>query len=299
MKNIFLLSRRFWLPFLLVLLAHLWWFGREIGGLYADDFKGKGFPSAVFREWLWCALNGPIIYVSFLAAFVTGITWYSHYHTKRRPSSFRPFTFGSMAMLISISGLAFFYMADIAPGFARKQRKVLSEAVFTRSYLEFKAGMKKVDSSFIHSEKSLTLNELFARKKTLQHRTMVEFDKTGEKYPIENSLRMVRFEIAKRFSVPVVVILFYICGIFMGFSFYKTYRLIPFFLSWLLVALGWFVLDSLLMNLYKRESVGLFIGAWGSSLAMAFVVSVWYWALRRYGFFKKSVEGLPADFLEQ
>ncbi|MCX6318769.1 MAG: LptF/LptG family permease [Bacteroidetes bacterium] len=298
MKSNFLFSRRFWIPFILVLLAHLWWFGRELGGTYIDDFKGKGLPESLFREWLWTSLNGPIVYVSFLAAFITGITWFSHYNTKRRQSSFRPFSFGSMAILISISGLVFVYMAIIAPHISRKEKRILTEVVFARSYKEFTDGMKRVDTSIVHTVRALTLSELFDRKRSLQHRDLDEFDKTGIRYPLDNSVRKVRFEIAKRFSVPLIVALFYFCGIFMGFSFYKTYRLIPFFLSWILLALGWFVLDTFSSVLYRRETLGLFTSVWGPILILSFILFVWYWALRRYGFFHKKEEGLPADFLE-
>jgi lipopolysaccharide export LptBFGC system permease protein LptF len=139
------------------------------------------------------------------------------------------------------------------------------------------------------------LPELLERKAYLDKQP--EVDRLGNLYPVKPSLKKVRLEIAKRIAFPFTLLEFYIAGIFMGLSFYKTYRLIPALLSWFIITSGWFMLYNLFQVLYNRERINFFPAAYGTQLLLAVILVFWYWALRKYGFFTKGKADIPDDFL--
>lgn len=300
MRRVFIFSRQLLLPLLIVWAAHLGWLGWEFWKAYGADFRGKGLPAIVACKWIWVQLSSEILLLTLLASLPVALAWYSHYQVKKDRVVFRPFSALNMLVIVLIAGIGFFYISFIAPRQNLKSLNMLSAIVFSKNYDEYKRVLAdneegKDELQLTFQDRLRTLPELLERKAYLEKQP--EVDHLGNLYPVKPSLKKVRLEIAKRIMFPFTLLEFYIAGIFMGLSFYKTFRIIPALLSWFIIVAGWFMLYNLFLVMCNRERIGFFTAAYGTQILLAAILVFWYWALRKYGFFAKENDGIPADFL--
>ncbi|MFN8292030.1 MAG: hypothetical protein U0U70_17380 [Chitinophagaceae bacterium] len=290
----FIFSRRFFIPFLIVLAGHMAWFCYRMYSLYKPDLVNKGLPSAVLWKWTWYNATGSFLLYGFLSGFVTGITFYSHYRYRKDRIGFRPFSVVNTSLLLAIAVAGFLYSSFGVPRQLFKARILLNDIVYARSYEEF-SKLAKDTIRPIKSEATMTLPELY------RHRLSVKKGESLEGnflFPgIQNkTLNKVRLAIAEKYTTALLIILFGIAGIFCGLSFYKVRVIVPLLISYFAVFTGWFYCNRLFVWQYKYGNAGLVTGAFGASLLLLLILAGWYLGLRKYGAFKTAASPLSIDF---
>jgi lipopolysaccharide export LptBFGC system permease protein LptF len=190
-------------------------------------------------------------------------------------------------VLVALAG--FLFTSFCEPGNVRKSRKIMTEMVYARSYEEFEVEIKKQFDEY-KNEKMLTLPEL------IRWRADFENEKTNRSQDIFNShdnsslIRKVDWEIAGKYALPFIIILFYFTGVFMGMSFYRIHFIAPVLITFFLIFYGWYYCRRLFEYWYKKNDINVFWGAFGPGILICVLLVCWYFGLRKYGAFKKQEE---------
>jgi hypothetical protein len=171
---------------------------------------------------------------------------------------------------------------------------MLSSIVYSRTYDEYKVVIKNIPGSEKRVE-MMTVPELFKK------RTKVTGSKSNENpnlvLDVKNKIlvKNINRAIAGKFSLPLVIILFYVIGIFMGMSFYKAHPIFPLLISYFLVFGGWYYSSRLFESWFKSDQINPFWSAFGPALLVGVLLTGWYFGLKGYGAFKKNRDDIFPD----
>jgi hypothetical protein len=283
--KIFLISRRFLIPFFITLSGHLVYLAWDLKDLYRNDFLNKGLPSSVLNEWLLTSIASSILPLSFLLSLLVAVTYYSHYYFRKDRKGLRPFSIFNTTNLVVLAIISFWYVSFQAPEFKRKNRKILSAVVYSRSYEEYQKEMMMPIAGFF-DEKSETLPRLYQIRDSLKNAAAQAENKMYNSTD-ERLLKKIDFEINQDITFPLLLILFYIAGTLSAMTFYRTIFIFPLLVSYFVIFTGVYYLQSLLRVYYFKDRINLFLGTgWGLCLGLSILIIVWYLILKSVGLFK-------------
>lgn len=285
--KVFIFSKRFFIPFLIVFAGHFIYLTAEIYRVYQVDFNGKGVPSSVLWKWLWQS-GGIFMGISFFAAFIVALSFYSHAKAKKDKNNFQPFSRINILLVMVMAIAGFFYISFCVPKNTLKAAQILSNVVFARSYDEFKKLMKDPVGNY-KAERMMTLPELNRKKASAKNdENQHGISMFPEKYRV--AIQKINWEIARKYAFPLTIILFYITGIFVGLSFYKIHSIVAILFSYFFIFIGWYYCQQVFEYWYKRGAFNVFIGAFGAVMLLTVLLVGWYFGLKRYGAFDKKQE---------
>ena len=286
--KVFLFSRRFLVPLLIIWILHLIYVEWEMWRLWKDDLTGKGLPTSLKFEWLLIQASGYIMPLSFLVSFLIAMIIYSHYRAKKE-KHISPDFFSTWNLLsvIFLAVIAFLYTSFIEPRSNLKSQELLAEIIWAKSYDELKDGLRnpKAGKSF-KGPGTMTITELFHAKDSLKatYNIKEEYD-----FPYLNKdqrvLRKIQQEINKKISLPFTVILFYFIGLFLGASFYKIHVIDPLLIGYLILFVSWYYIRQVFERLYFKEDVEGFLGSNAATMFFGLLAIAWFLVLRKYEFF--------------
>ncbi len=289
--KIFILSRRFLIPFFIVLLLHFAYIEVLEWSIWEDELYGKGVPSSLIYKWLLSRIGGSLLILSFVNSFFIAVVFYSHYNVrKERFISSTFFSKWNLLVVILLSLSAFLYISFAEPKNNIKRMEVLAEIVWAKPGEEFADDSLKLTPRSTHykdNARSMNINELFNARDSLR-----ALDNNGEEFSFPygtagtGQLRTVEYLIGKKFALPFVLIMFYVLGIFFGASFYKLHVIVPLIVGYFIFLTGWYYVQNVFEWLYKRQDFSAFIGSNGATIIFSVLAVVWFFVLKKYKLFK-------------
>jgi hypothetical protein len=290
--RVFLFSKRFLIPLFIVWILHLAFLGWELWYTYEDSLTGKSLPSSLIMEFLLFQLAGALLTTTFLIAFLIAIVFYSHYFIKKdKIISQQFFSVMNLIALGVISVTAFLYTSFAEPKSNLRSKAILAEIVYSRP------GDKPTDindrirtSETRKSVTEMTLPELCHARDSLKSKYDI-----NEEYDFsylnnnQRQLDKIRFEIGKKISLPLNIVLFYFMGIFLAASFHKLSVVVPLIGSYIYLLISWFYIQRIFENLYYRKVLGVFFAAGGTAILFALLAIAWFFGLKNYGLFKNNI----------
>lgn len=262
--KIFIFSRRFLIVFFSLLLLAGAYFFWEMRDLYYDDFKGKGLPSSVMTGWLLNNIAGRTLSLMILLSLLAGMSYYSHYASKRYGSAYKPFSVLNITVVMAIALVLFLFVSFSAPSFTQRSLVTVSNMVFARTAEEFYKAQKDT-TPVTKTESIMTLPELIKEKKE------------GGR-----PIKKLSYEIGKRIALPFSVILNYILGVLLGISFRRLPGIVPLLLSYFVLFAIIYYTDQYFRTQYNKDNIGSFLAANGTTIIFGMLAVVWYFILRRY-----------------
>ena len=285
--RVFLFSKRFLIPLFIVWILHLAFLGWELWYTYEDNLTGKDLPSSLIIELLLLQLAGGLLTTTFLIAFLVAIVFYSHYLIKKdKIISQRFFSVMNMIALGCISVAALLYTSFVEPKSNLKSKAILAEIVY--------AGLPNKDRLITNeprkSATEMTLPELFHARDSLNSK--YDINEEYEFSYLNNNQRQldkIRYEIGRKISLPLNIIVFYFIGIFLAASFHKLRVVIPLIVSYLILLFSWFYIQRIFENLYYKKVLGVFFAAGGMAMLFVLLAITWFFVLKKYGLFKRNI----------
>ena len=289
--KIFILSRRFWIPFFVVLLLHVFYIEWQDWNTWKDELKGKGLPSSLIYQWLLTRIAGALLLLSFVNSFFIALVFYSHYHVKKEkfiPSKF--FSTWNLLVVIILSLSAFLYTSFAEPKNNIRTMELLEKIVWStpgEQPADDSVGLTSKSSHYKKNPRLMNINQLFNARDSLRAMENKEeefsfpYGTTGN-----GELRTVEYLISKKFALPFSVIVFYFLGIFFGATFYKLHVIIPVITGYFILLSGWYFVQRLFEWLYHQQHIGVFLGSHGATIFFSLLGVVWFYVLKKYKLFK-------------
>ena len=289
--KIFLFSRRFLIPFFIVLLLHFVYIEWQDWNAWKDELKGKGLPSSLIYQWLLTRIAGSLLILSFVNSFFIAVVFYSHHNVrKERFISSEFFSKWNLLAVILLSLTAFLYTSFAEPKNNIKTMELLKEIVWAKPGEQLADDSLKItprSSDYKKNPRLMNINELFHAKDSLR-----ALEKNGKEFSSpyftagNSKLRTVESLISKKFALPFVIILFYFLGIFFGASFYKIHVIVPLLISFFILLTGWYYVQRVFEWFYHQQHINAFLGANGTTIIFSLLVLVWFYVLKKYKLFK-------------
>jgi hypothetical protein len=291
--KVFIFSRRFLIPFFIVWIFTLGYLTWEFWELYRADFTGKGFRDSVIAEWLITLVGGKILYLSFLLALLAGVTFHSHYNSKRKVAVYMPFSKVNILAIIVLALAGFIYMSFYEPLVSLRNKTLLSNIIYSGSDEELQSLQKDTLPATKH-EITMTLSELYEARGIIANRD----DKARlEGYSMFIRPERIRYEIAKKTGVPFMIICVYALGVLLGISFRRLPRIVPLAIAYLFLYGALYYCDQYFRVQYFGGNTGILLGANGVTLIFGVLSIIWYFILRRSGFFKSPLPEVAEDVI--
>jgi hypothetical protein len=286
--KIFLFSRRFWIPLILALVVHVSYLTWDFWRIYKDDFVGKAIPKTYLNQWL-VAQAGMFVSYCFLPSFLVAIVYYSHCQFRKRKATYKPFSIASWAGVIVMGLATFLYNEYGTPRMYLKSRSLLTDFIYSKPGEKFIRTSKEVEEEIkFFNVKTATLPELYHARDSIAIDRSVK--KNGGFVPLGtipvSMEKRINLEIGLRWNSTLGVIIFYVLGILLSATFYRTYAFIPILVGWL----GLYYLSQagklLLETMYKQRKLGQFFGSYGMTILLGLIGVAWYLILHQKGLFR-------------
>jgi len=292
--RIFLFSGRFLAPFFIVWVFHLGFILWEAWHTWKQELTKKGLPSSLRNEFLLNQVASPVLLLTFLIAFLTAMVFYSHYRVrKEKHIPTKLFSVFNLTTVVLIAFIAFLHTSFREPAINARGQELLSKIVYG-DYTDTVPGNSK--TAYRKAPRMMTIIELFRAKDSLKATYNI-----NEKYNfpyLNNSQReldRIRYEIGRKFSLPLNIIVFYFIGIFLGASLYRIHVIVPFLISYLVLFTLWYYVQQVIERLYHRQIIGVFFVAGGTAILFALLGVAWFFVLRKYRMFKKKNDDPTSD----
>lgn len=290
--KIFLFSKRFFIPFLIVFFSHLSYLLWDIWELYKDDFENKGLPFSIKFKWVLAQANGSFLILSFAAASLIGGSFYSHYKMKDKNKPVQLFSFRNLILVILIALAGFIYTSFFEPRIYEKSATLLMAVIYSEMGSDVQKEMNRSHGT-VRNERMLSLPELFAASDSVKNRNKQD---QKSKTPFfsppapDNTFKKMDFMILKKMNLPFLIASFYIIAALVGVSLYRLHvifsLLISYFLFFIPLSYGLIIFELL----YKINKVNMFIGATGMTLVFAVIIVFWLVILKRWRVFKRTAD---------
>lgn len=277
--KVFVTSRRFLIPLLIVWIAQTGYLTWQMWIEYKGDFQGKGLPAWVKTEWFASLAAGSFVLPSFLAAFLVATAWYSHYRAKR-DAGCRPFSLISLLVATGIALLGFIYTSYCAPKMIGRNRELLVAVVYAGSSIEFEQAIKV--PLLLRNPQVLTLPELLKTKDSLGLERQPAADDFVFGDNDNRKKREINYHIANKIGLPILILLFYVLGTLLGISFRRTYGAFPVLIAYFILFAGWYYGQEYFHRAYRREESGILMGANGMTLILTVIALGWLLIFRKY-----------------
>jgi hypothetical protein len=291
--RIFLFSRRFLIPFFLILILHLVYFEWEAWQLYKDDLDKKGIPGSIKLEWMLRQAAGYVLSLSFLIAVLSGAVLYGHQYLKRNNDHRKIFSPANILAIMIVSLVGFYYVSFLQPGNSTKARMLLADIVFARPEEPFERTTMELRKNW----EQFTLPELYKARDSVQHvllnpnsNLMDQLNTTKREYQRYDYL------INNKIAYAFTIIVFYFFGILLGISFRKTVAAVPLLIGYFLLFPVWAYSEAILEELHARDKINAFLAGFGITILLALIGAGLFLLLRKYKFYKAREEELSLDF---
>lgn len=278
----FVLSRRFFLPFFLLLIVYAGYTGWTFGELYWRDFQARGLPTTVFIRWLWLNTAGDILGYNILLSLLFGMVYWSHYYSGKQGKQFTPFAARQVVSIGIIAIAGFVYVSFLSPVSTAKSQTMLSNVIFARSYSEFKELMGKQETVDYRNEKAMDLWELYRLKRTQSLQKEEPESPRLLQTRLQDKRWKIEFEINKKYVFPLTIILFWIMGILMGYSFCKIHRIFPLLIAFLILPAAWYYFQHGSEIAISRGRTGVISGLFRTDIILAAILLIWYFLLLKF-----------------
>jgi hypothetical protein len=277
----FVVSKRFWIPFLVMLLTHIVALTWNIWMMYKDDFEGKILPPGIKTEWLWRQVSGKILLQCFLLAFIVGIIFYAHRAAKKDGEPRRPLSLVNMIFAGLFSLLGFLHTSFYEPVNFRRGTGMLTEIIYARPGETVQLEKMNSDDR-INTPRTMTLPQLYQARNAVKSNEATAFDNF-----FGDNKRKISFSIAEKIAMPFTIIAFYLLGAVMGISFRRTHVIFPVLIVYFIVFSFLQFIQSYLERLYKREELSVFWGAYGMTVFAIVLAIVLLLILHSQGIFRR------------
>lgn len=279
--KIFLFSRRFLIGLFLAMVLHVGYLTWDFWEIYKDDMVGKGIPG--FFQFQWVQAQAEVLAsLCFLPSFLLAIIYYSHYQFRKRKETYRPFSFVNWTGVIIFSVLVFIYNEYVATTSYSKSMNLLMAFVYARPGEKFdSASVINYNDNSQKNPRIMSLQELFHAKDSLINSGPTKSNEIFYNTIPTGKLEKIKLEIGHRLAWPFAFIVFYIIGVLLAVSFYRTYAIIPLLIGWFGVFYLFYIGNNFLEIKYKYGKVGWFWGVGGITLLFGILGIIWYLMVRQ------------------